>query len=220
MIKFCFALLTTILILSGCNKKEPQPDPITHYKTRFIHELTGAPLKGARIDIQKLTAFDCTGGGWGCGGAHLVYWGQLTTDDQGYLEINEKGTFVYQPVEDSLWNPFLYENPTAPQTPQAEVQQDCFLFPTTMLALTSQKGAFLMGQVNIEIPGGIPHFGNINYDFGVLASDSTRETVVHLIKGAENNVSVRITFSDMTTRDTLIRITPKTGDKIKITLPF
>ena len=218
MLKISFVIALSVLLLAGCSKKEQQADPIPHYKTRFIHETTGQPLKGARVDIQKLTAIPCSG--WGCGGLQLEYWGQLTTDAQGYLEITEKGTFVYQPAEDSLWNPFLYENPTPPQTPRAEVQQDCFVFPTTMLGLTSQKGAFQVGVVNIEIPGGMPHFANRVYDLGTLAPDSTRETLLHLLKGVENQVTVRISYADVTTRDTTISIIPTTNEKIKITLPF
>jgi hypothetical protein len=43
---------------------------------------------------------------------------------------------------------------------------------------------------------------------------------VHLIKGVENKVKVSFNISDGSARDTLISITPTTGEKIKITLPF
>jgi hypothetical protein len=211
-------ILVIILILSSCKKE--QPVPTTHYKTKFVHALSGTPLNGSLIEIQELvTRTGCAG--WGC---PIVpqYWGQQVTDGNGYIDFRGDGVFLYQPVEDSLWNPLPNQNPAPPPTFEAEVDQTCYLSPVTMLSLSAAKnGQFLTSMVNVDLPGGLPHFASItNFDSQAFSPSSSQETVVHLLRRVENKVTVKIYFADATTRDTVISITPTTGEKIRMELPY
>jgi hypothetical protein len=221
MYKIIFTIVITILILPGCSKQGPQPTPTTHYRVRFLNEVTGTPIPLANINLQELKADACNGNsGWGCLGTHLEYWGQLVTDANGYIDFRQKGVFYFQPEEDSLWNPFLYENPASPPAPVAEVDETCYLFPITMLGVTTQKGEFQAGTVNVGFQNNLPHFAHNDFDLSGLSTKPGDEALVHLLKGVENQVKLKIYASDGTNRDSLITITPTTGDKIRITLPY
>ena len=218
MIKHSIAILTTILIFTGCSKEGHNANANYHIRTRFIQALTDKPLKASHVNIRKFLSDDC--GGWRCAGVDTEYWGQLISDAEGYIDINEKGFYIFQSDEDSLWNPFLMENPLPPQSLLNRLEQTCYMVPICMLYLSVQKGQFQWGNVTIHTTGGMPHFANADLDQRSIPPTTSQETIVRLVKGVETQVKISITNTDGSNRDTLIRITPTTRDKIKITLPF
>jgi hypothetical protein len=201
------------LYLSGCSKSDPLKASSNDTRVQFLHSQSGQPLPETPINVQKWTS----GSGWG---GFYEALGQMVTDRNGSLDFHEQGQFLFQPEEDSLWNPFPSLNPGLPQYHANGADQVCFLFPVTMLSIRFQKAQFMSATILSRPTGGIAQFPDRDLEQTWAVPNPNQETQVHLIKGVENKVKVSFNISDGSARDTLISITPTTGEKIKITLPF
>jgi len=220
MLKAIIATIACIVILHGCSKTETELLGPYHVKTTFIQGMTGQPLVGTPIWISKVNTDPCSG--WGCVGDKSIYWGQLLTDAHGMIDIDEteKSTFQFQSDEDSLWNPYPEENPSAPSHSGRHLEQTCFLFPVTMLSV-SLEPTFAFAVAVESIPtDGTPHFSRLGFDHSETSFGSATEPTVHLLRGVESLVKFKYYHIDGSNSDTSIKITPMTGEKLHLDLPF
>jgi hypothetical protein len=220
MFKITMAIVASTLLLQGCSKNGAEFGKPYHVKTTFIQGMTGQPLVGTPIWISKVNTDPCSG--WGCVGDKSIYWGQLLTDAHGMIDIDEteKSTFQFQSDEDSLWNPYPETNPSFQSYSVRHVEQTCYLFPVTMLTV-SLDPTFAFGVEVESIPtAGIPHFSWPGFDHSETSFGSATEPTVHLLRGVESLVKFKYYHIDGSTSDTSIKITPMTGEKLHLNLPF
>ena len=212
---YSLILTAFTLILTSCSKQDLTPS--NHKSIRFIHALTGLPLKGIPISIQRLTDGGCS---W-TSGCYNNYspWKKTTTDADGYIHIDTVGTFTFQSELDSLWNPLIVQNPsTIGQESQSRL--NCYLYPVTILELTFPKAQFEWGFLTSIPARGMESFLTKDMELFSFFPNGPQTVRIHLLRRVENQVKILFHYLDYTSKDTLLKITPMDTADMSISLRF